>query len=273
MTPAQRYLFDTTGYLHIENALSQKELSRARAAADRYAKSPPAQLPPGFEPDREGGRYPHGFAFDKALESLVFHPGTWPIVKELTGDRPRFASGSLRINSHRETRFGRLHCAREEWGPQTPRYHVTDGHMYCDFFVCFFYLSDVLPGDGGLVVIPGSHKAEYERPTDLFAPESETSDPEPHPALLNLTPRAGDVVIITELLTHGVLVWKPTGRDRRFLMMRYVPQFIGSTDENLPFPFPDEVLNRLSPETRELIEMAPLSHLKDVVRRDVVTLS
>ena len=80
------------------------------------------------------------------------------------------------------------------------------------------------------------------------------------------------MVIITELLTHGVLVWKPTDRDRRFLMMRYVPQFIGSTDENLPFPFPEEILGRLSPETRELIEMAPFSHLKDVVRRDAVTL-
>jgi ectoine hydroxylase-related dioxygenase (phytanoyl-CoA dioxygenase family) len=273
VTPEQRYLFDVSGYLHIKNALSDEELANAQAAADRYATVPLEELPPGFEPDRKQGGYPHGFAFDKALESLVFHPSLWPIVKELTGNKPRFASGSMRINSHGNRTFGRLHCAREDWGPQTPRYHVTKGQMYCDFFVCFFYLTDVFPGDGGLVVIPGSHKAEYPRPDDFFAPESDEMEPEPHPAVLNITPGAGDVIIITELLTHGVLIWKPEDRDRRFLLYRYVPQYIGSTDEHLPFPFPDEVLARLSPETRELTEMAPFTYTKEVVKRDVVTLS
>ena len=98
-------------------------------------------------------------------------------------------------------------------------------------------------------------------------------DPAPHPVVLNLTPKAGDVVIISELLTHGVLIWRPRDRDRRFLMLRYMPQFVGPTDENLPFPFPDEILGRLSPETRELIEFAPRSRIKEIVQQDVVTLS
>ena len=91
--------------------------------------------------------------------------------------------------------------------------------------------------------------------------------------MLNLTPKAGDVVIISELLTHGNKIWQPQDRDRRFIIMRYVPQFIGVTDGNVAFPFPDEILERLAPETRELTEFAPWRRVKEIVNRDVVTLS
>ena len=33
--------------------------------------------------------------------------------------------------------------------------------MYCDLFTCFLYLTDVEEGDGGLVVIPGSHHSNF----------------------------------------------------------------------------------------------------------------
>ena len=29
--------------------------------------------------------------------------------------------------------------------------------------VVFFYLTDVEPGDGGLIVLPGSHKSQFTR--------------------------------------------------------------------------------------------------------------
>ena len=33
MTPEQRYLFDVTGYLHLKNVMTDKELKAAQAAA------------------------------------------------------------------------------------------------------------------------------------------------------------------------------------------------------------------------------------------------
>ena len=267
MTPEQRYFLDASGFLHLEGVLTGDALGAAQRAVDRYVDTPPEDLPPGFERSGDGGS--HGFAFDKALEALVFHPVTWSIVRELTADKPRFASGSLRFESVDFTRFLPLHSAREEWGPQTPRFFMHGGRLYCDFFVCFFYLTDVFPGDGGLVLVPGSHKARFPRPPGLFIPESPGTDPEPHPAVLNVTPRAGDVVVMSELTTHGALHWKPRDRERRFLLLRYAPQFMGVTDGNLPFPFPDEILDRLWPETRELIEFAPRARVKQVVERDV----
>ncbi len=262
MTSEQHYFFDLTGYLHLKNVLNVEELHNAQEAADRYIHTPLNALPAGFEADQ--GNYTHGFAFDRALEVLTMHPTTWPIIKELTNDKPQLVGGSLRVNTREQRRFFELHSRREEdTSLEWPRYFCQDGRIYCDDLVFFFYLTDVFPGDGGLVVVPGSHKSEFKRPEDFFVPDSEDSDPQPHPAVVNITPRAGDVVVITELLTHGVLIWKPEDRDRRFLILRYRPQHMLSLNT-----FPEDIKARLSPETLELIETAPYYHVKEIVKQD-----
>jgi len=40
MTPEQRYLFDVTGYLHIEGAVKGDALKAAQEAVDRYIHTP-----------------------------------------------------------------------------------------------------------------------------------------------------------------------------------------------------------------------------------------
>jgi len=35
------------------------------------------------------------------------------------------------------------------------------------------------------------------------------------PGVVNITPKVGDVVVISELLTHGALTWQPKDRERR----------------------------------------------------------
>ncbi|MBN98839.1 MAG: hypothetical protein CME16_06255 [Gemmatimonadetes bacterium] len=114
-------------------------------------------------------------------------------------------------------------------------------------------------------MIPGSHRSEFDKPLSFYEPGPDGRDPAPHPAVTNLIAKAGDVGIMTELTTHGVLTWKPTDRARSFLMMPYVPQFVGSTDENLPFPIPVEVTSRLSPKTQELIAFQPRNVVKSIV--------
>ena len=90
----------------------------------------------------------------------------------------------------------------------------------------------------GLVVVPGSHKSVFSRPRTLFQPFGNATRPNRPPAedwlgasldtsqnvpdgLLHITPEAGDVIIMSEALTHGVLPWVPTDRPRRALTLRY----------------------------------------------------
>ena len=268
MTPEQRYLFDVTGYLHLENVLSAEELKAAQDAANKYINTPPEELPPGF--DSSGKHLPNGFAFSKALEALTLHRSTWPIIKELTNERPQLMRGTMiadRAGMSKSAESLRLHCAREDFGWHCNRYEVRNSRIFCDDFVVFPYLYDVHPGDGGLLVVPGTHKTFFDRPEHLFNNGRIEDADEIPPGVVNITPKAGDVVIISELLTHGALPWKPKDRYRCILVLRYRPQHRGESR------VPEEVRKRLSPETLELISRADHTHTKEIVKKDVITLT
>ncbi len=273
MTPEQRYFFDLTGYLHIPDALTSDELSAAQDAAERYLRTTDDELPPGFRVDRERNHFIwhfFGIAFDKALERLTRHPSFWPIVLELMHDRPRLTSGNLMINNHTHE-FHPLHSQREGTGtrgPEAPYYLIGKDRVLCDHLVIFVYLTDVHPGDGGLLVVPGSHKSQFDRPEEYFYPGSRSPDGGYSPdyrsfdvpaGVANITPKAGDVAMISEMVTHGALSWKPQDRDRRFLTLRYMPQYTIGTE------WPDEIIERLDPETRELLEVRPYKDIKSIV--------
>lgn len=270
MTDAQRYLFDVMGYLHLEQALGRAELKAAQEAVDRYVNAAPAELPEAFGRstslfDENRSHYKYAFAVDKALEALVFHRSFWSIVLEVSGRRPRLNSGDVRINAAEDPAH-RLHCSRESFGPYSCRYSCDDGKIYCDDLVVFIYLTDVLPGDGGLLLVPGSHKSDFKRPQDVFNDGWLESDVPL--GVTNVTAKAGDVVVTTELMTHGALAWQPKDRDRRFLILRYRPQYHRQLHE-----FPESVLAMLSPETCELLETQSYTYEKEIVKRDSVTLT
>jgi hypothetical protein len=80
-------------------------------------------------------------------------------------------------------------------------------------------------GDGGLVLVPGSHRRDFRvkaksrlKPSDLLNPE------------LN----AGDLLIFTEALWHGTSPWLARGRRRRILYFKYCAGFATWSDPSDP---------------------------------------
>ncbi len=254
------------GYLHIPDVLSEAELAAAREAIERYVTTPKEELPEGFSHSEDGKMHANGFAWDKSLESIVVHPKLWPIIMEFTHDRPGFARGTLLVDSH-HLGPGRLHCAREDFGWESTRFDTREGRIYCDDFVIFPYFDDVLPGDGGLIVVPGSHKAAFDRPETLFN-DGMMAELDDLPAgVVNVTPRAGDVIVMTEMLAHGTLQWKPTDRQRRTLVLRYRPQYRNRTAAR------EAIQERLSPQVRELMDYAHYTDVKEIAKEEVVRLT
>ena len=165
MTPEQRYFFDLTGYLHLEGVLQGAQLAAAQEAAQRYIDTPPEDVPAGLEINLEREHfnlYINAFAFDKELEALAFHPRTWPIIIEMRDDKPRLGGGNMMVDSYGRP-FHPLHSGHEstltEELPGWRRYQIHNGRISCNDLVFFFYLTDVHPGDGGLIVLPASPKA------------------------------------------------------------------------------------------------------------------
>ncbi|MEC7869213.1 MAG: hypothetical protein VYE00_16345 [Candidatus Poribacteria bacterium] len=89
----------------MKNVLSNAELEKAQDAVERCIQIPPEKLPHGWN-----------FSFDKSLEALTMHPITWPIIKELSDNKPRLNRGSLAVDTHEKGLITPLHCAREGQG-------------------------------------------------------------------------------------------------------------------------------------------------------------
>lgn len=148
MDDTQRYLLDLQGFLHIPGVLKAVELERCRAAADRIVSLQASQgaLPEGCELEivgdgSVGSHYDKVFSIEPALEALAFHPEVFPAVCELTDEQPKLRDGVLIYDDHRlnTPRGGTLHAAGEG-DRRSARFEVSEGRVYCDNFVVFFYL-------------------------------------------------------------------------------------------------------------------------------------
>jgi ectoine hydroxylase-related dioxygenase (phytanoyl-CoA dioxygenase family) len=101
-------------------------------------------------------------------------------------------------------------------------------------------------GDGGLCLIPGSHKGNYACPQPVRKWEQHQD------IVRQITCRAGDVVIFTEAVTHGTQPWT-ADHDRRSVLFRMSPGNLAYATGYLP-TWPESMLNELTPEQRAVLE-------------------
>ncbi len=117
--------------------------------------------------------------------------------------------------------------------------------MHNGLTVVAWQLADVNPGEGGLCLIPGSHKGNYACPQEIRKWEA-------HRDIVRQVPgKAGDVVIFTEAVTHGTLPWT-AAHQRRSVLFRMSPGNLAyATGYN---PWPEAVLDEMTPEQRAVLE-------------------
>ena len=72
---------------------------------------------------------------------------------------------------------------------------------------------------------------------------------------------------MNELVTHGALPWLSKDRMRMILVFRYHPQYTGGSE------LPKAIQKCLSPETLELTSRAGYQDVKEIVKRDAITLT
>jgi hypothetical protein len=204
MTDDERYFFDVTGYLVVEDALTGAEVAACNAAIDQFSER---IKPRGREkPLAEGSAALQGqsgrleltgmLAWEKPwcepFRKLLVHPQIVGRLNEMSGQGFRLDHGPLLIGAEAGTEGHLLHGAGEPWA-HVVAYHHQNGRMYCAGVTVAWQLADVNPGDGGFAIVPGSHKANYP------------------------TPR--------ECATHGNLPWKGKG-PRRSVLYKYAARHV-----------------------------------------------
>ena len=149
------------------------------------------------------------------------------IVRDLGGSSLDFLDVTFRLEQafgvqdippHVEDRSEDLHAGPlANKGSFSYQWHGNRAH--CGVLAFAFAMMPMRPGDGGLVLVPGSHKQNLpieglhvwngvlERRFDAWWLHEPTLDP-------------GDLLVFTEAVVHGTRAWRPRDRGRRRVSRR-----------------------------------------------------
>lgn len=190
MTPEQKIQFETQGYLHIKGAIDPPLLARLKVAFDAVAKQYGSQTeapPTGFFD------IPHPLDQDDVFVDLADAPGLFPILLDILGGDIQLLQTQARIFPPGKT-------FTAPWHSDLELVNGLDlGHSTAFMVKAHFYPEDLLPEQGCLAFIPGSHRYPPGRP------RAEIDHRSPSPAYVRVVPKAGDVVIFNVHLLHMAL--------------------------------------------------------------------
>jgi hypothetical protein len=243
MTDYEKWLFDVQGYLHIPGALTPDQVTRMNAAIDAHHDSIHIRT---AEQSLDGREKSQGRRSAEKLKGVhgrgdfggyLFWDRPWcdafreviapaQILRLLLGTvGPRFrltATAGITMTKGSEGFILHGGGTPELEHMREPFYHRFEGgRMYGGLMSVSYTLTDVEPGDGGFVCIPGSHKANYLCPLEVRRLERDPG------CVKHIPMKAGDAVIFTEALTHGTIPWQGE-TERRLLRYLYCPAIHGT---------------------------------------------
>ncbi|MXZ10765.1 MAG: phytanoyl-CoA dioxygenase family protein [Gemmatimonadetes bacterium] len=251
----EKYFFDVNGYLVVEDILSAEQVAALNEAIDHNRDN--IRIRKG-ENRLSGGVGRHGGEVSIALEGshgrgdigsilrwpkpwcqpfrdLLSHLPTMHYMLDMIGNGFRYGNANG-ISMTRGAEGHLLHGGGGFLGGHM--YFCKDGKMWNNLIAVCYQLADVNPGDGGFVCISGSHKANFECPTDVRRMERDLG------CFKHIPMKAGSAVIFTEALTHGAMPWT-ADHERRTLLYRYAAGgYVNPPSGNDPAkyaPFMDEL--------------------------------
>lgn len=255
MTNDEKYLFDLMGYIVIEDALTPEEVAQCNEAIDHHIDqmtdqrtlSGGSKALEGSSTRKDlGGMLSWEHPWCDPFRELLVHPSVVPFFNTILGEHYRLDHGPGLIAMNEGCEGGTLHHGGGETPNFSLAYFFKDGRIYTGLTVVEFMLADEGPGDGGLAVIPGSHKANLPCPRSMKLCEQYDQ------YVVEVNAKAGDAVIFTEALTHGTLPWNAK-HQRRALLYKFSPgyqAFSGGAHQNA---FPDYIMD-MTEEQRAVME-------------------
>ena len=257
MTDDEKYFFDINGYILIRNVLSQEEVDACNEAIDHHqhlirertgdlSLSGKSQSLKGVTGRGDlGGCLSWEKPWCDPFRKMLTHPTIVPYLNVILGPGYRMDHNAGLITM-REGAEGHILHGSSGPGFDPHQYYIfKNNQMHNGLTVVAWQFADVNEGDGGLCLIPGSHKGNYPCPQSLREYDAYQEFVKP------ITCKAGDVVIFTEATTHGTLPWKGK-HQRRSLLFRFSPGNLAYAKSYLPWP--ESMLNDLTPEQRAVLE-------------------
>lgn len=228
----QDYLFDLRGFLVLRGAIAPEQL----VAMNEWIDSAPPTEPGDWVGNvhRQDHEPKLGVNFQQIYEAepfrcLIDHPSWIELAKRYVGGQdgydtffgPVFIDENF-INIRKKGEAISLHSGGHDGVVRTQfRYH--NGDFHCGQVNVLFALTDIGPGDGATMVIPGSHKSNIKHPqyeTSTYGEDSVEAIEGAAEVHLN----AGDAIIFVDAIAHGSAERANDG-ERRIGVFRYGPSW------------------------------------------------
>lgn len=227
MDEREQFLFDLQGFLRVKNFLTPAEVQALNNAIDANRdemRDDPNSHPAGnLVGTQKRGSF-HGMLtweqpWRQPFRDLLAHPKAIPYLNTFFGRGWKLDHSPFILTGTPGTEGLRLHGSTSYHHDGAQYYTYANGLMRCGMLVFQYQLADVNEGDGGLCVIPGSHKANLPCPEDILTYEANQE------LVYNVPCKAGDLVIFNEATIHGTLPWRAL-HERRSLLYRYSPKYL-----------------------------------------------
>ena len=140
-------------------------------------------------------------------------------------------------------------------GIKRNQFQYLSGRFMCGQINILLALTDIGPGDGGTMLIPGSHKSNFEHPDLSSHRMAKNASGDGMEGAVEVEMRAGDAILFVDAMCHGSAKRVHQGT-RRIVVYRYGPSWGNFRYGYAPSP---ELLERLTPERRQIVQ--PLQQL------------
>lgn len=242
VTIEEKCLFDLQGYLLLRNVLTPDQTGRLLEAARRLERDQPGKAEELLKHDQV--RLDGLPQMDPVFDIPIAHPRVLPYLKEFMG-RPQLGN-TWCISKGTKANISNWHR-----GFEPIHYACRHGVIRSGCINTAWLLTDNNPGDGGLGVLPGSHKNNIDLPWGKYPGLS-------LPGSIEAPGKAGDVVLFSECLVHTGLP-KSTPGYRTNLYYNHADLFvIGANFTDMPnlhiYAFPPHVRERFNAEQLALTE-------------------
>lgn len=229
MTDREKFLFDLQGFLHVPDFLTREEVAALNAATDamRHTIGEDGNSNTGDSTTLKGthkrGMFSGMLTWPKPhcqpFRDLLAHKKAIPYLNAMFGRGWKIDHAPFMLTSTTGAEGLILHGSTARHFDGSQYYVYANGSMRCGMVVLQYQLNDVNEGDGGLCVIPGSHKANFPMPKEIRNWEADRH------LVYNVPCKAGDLVIFNEATLHGTLPWTAKS-ERRSLLVRYSPKYL-----------------------------------------------
>jgi ectoine hydroxylase-related dioxygenase (phytanoyl-CoA dioxygenase family) len=254
------YLFDLRGYIILRNAVDAKHLAELNHAFDEFPDLP--YLGWWGNVQRLDNNGVSGVELQNIVEAgepfekLIDHPSWIERVHRYCGEHNTYVDGlfidECFASVRRSGGFFRIHSGGQQ-GIVRNQYRFLNGLFRCGQVNILLAVTDIGPGDGGTIVVPGSHKSNF-LPDEVLEKYQDQKNYTTLPEeAIEVRLQAGDALLFVDALMHGATERTNPG-ERRVVIYRYGPSW-GKTRHG--FEYSQELLARLTPARRKILQPDP----------------